>query len=225
MIDEKEYHWDKANATLMGEYLTKTEQRFINQAIDKRIPKRCLDIGGGSGRFAIPLSQKGVDMIVTEYDMVPIRKLLDKTSVIPVVRADGQHLPFLNEYFDCIMSIETWGFFADIPLFLSEAKRVLSARGKLMVTAENSGSYKNILRKIVGGRDTAFYRQNFNEIKKMIQDAGFEIKTCFGYNWIPVGRASNSIIVPIFSFVEKILKLKYVSQYSPWVFIVAQKKR
>ena len=55
--ENEEYYPDFANSTIMGKYLTKKEKEFISiileeEGLDNSL---LLDIGGGSGRFAIPL--------------------------------------------------------------------------------------------------------------------------------------------------------------------------
>jgi hypothetical protein len=123
------------------------------------------------------------------------------------------------------MSIETLSYFRDTYAFISESSRVLREGGLLVVTTENSKSYKCILRKIIGSKDVAFYKYSTHKIKEMLTNSDFEIKKCFGFNWLPLGRSSNSRFVTLFSFIEKILNFKYLPDVSPWIFIIAEKKQ
>ena len=80
----EDYYWeDIANATKMGEYLTRKEGEAIDSFLDnydyvERVNTTCLDIACGSGRFSIPIFQHGINVVAVDYDLVPLRKLKDK---------------------------------------------------------------------------------------------------------------------------------------------------
>jgi 2-polyprenyl-3-methyl-5-hydroxy-6-metoxy-1,4-benzoquinol methylase len=84
----EEYYWDIANATKIGQYLTKKEAKFIDSVLEGNpYNKSCLDIGAGSGRFAIPLYEKGFAVVALEYDLIPLRKICEKNKNIPTIHA------------------------------------------------------------------------------------------------------------------------------------------
>ena len=74
------YYWDIANATKMGEYLNQKEQEVTNSFLENKKISTCLDVACGSGRFSIPISQHGINIVAADYDLVPLRKLKDKTG-------------------------------------------------------------------------------------------------------------------------------------------------
>ena len=76
----EDYYWDIANATKMGEYLTRKELKFINSFLENSNISTCLDVACGSGRFSIPISQHGINVVAVDYDLIPLRKLKDKTK-------------------------------------------------------------------------------------------------------------------------------------------------
>ena len=57
----------------MGHYKTKSELEFINKYLET--PKEILDIGGGSGRFAIPFQSSGHNVTVLDLSEPAMLKL------------------------------------------------------------------------------------------------------------------------------------------------------
>jgi hypothetical protein len=54
-------------------------------------------------------------------------------------------------------------------------------------------------------------------------DAGFQVKKAIGLRWIPFDRTSDNKLIPLFSVIEKYLKLGSIVNYSPWIFWAAVK--
>ena len=87
----EDYYWDIANATKMGEYLNRKEQEAIDSFLKSNEIGTCLDVACGSGRFSIPISQHGINVVAVDYDLVPLRKLKDKTRERERERADRDY--------------------------------------------------------------------------------------------------------------------------------------
>lgn len=86
-----------------------------------------LEIGVGSARFAAPLGiEVGVD---------PSTAMLGyaRERGVDVVRGVAEYLPFTDETFDTALIVTTICFVDDIPRTLSEAARVLTPTGSLVV--------------------------------------------------------------------------------------------
>ena len=75
----EDYYWDIVNATKVGEYLYRKERAFVDSFLKNHNIGICLDVACGSGRFSIPISQHGIKVVAVDYDLVPLRKLKDKT--------------------------------------------------------------------------------------------------------------------------------------------------
>ena len=84
-----------------------------------------LDVGGGSGRFSIPLFKTGADIVCLDYNLTALSILQKKESSIPLIRGDGQKLPFRDSTFDAVLVIEAIEYMADKDLFIKECHRVL----------------------------------------------------------------------------------------------------
>ena len=138
-----------------------------------------------------------------------------------IIRGDMNKLPFKEPRFDCIVSIETVGYL-DAKNFFEECNKVLRKGGFLLFTATNKHSYKKYIHRVLSKHRT-FYRYAFDEIMSYLEEGGFEVRKCRGYNWIPFNRDSNSVLLGFFEFLERVLRLGHFPAISPAVFFVAKK--
>lgn len=221
----EEYYWDLANKMRMGNYLTRKEIKFIDSFLDSNNIDTCLDVACGSGRFSIPISQHGIRVMAVDYDLVPLRKSMAKNgrsrSSIQIICGDANKLPFKKKSFDCIISVETVDYL-DITNFLKYCNKILKIDGHLLFTLSNNHSYKKYIHRALSKRRT-FYRYAFHDIELCLENEGFKLEKCIGFNWIPFKRNSNSVLIPIFEFLENVLMLEYFPAVSPWVFFIAKK--
>lgn len=220
----EDYWWDIANATKMGEYLTRKEREVIESFLESNNIGTCLDVACGSGRFSVPISKCGIKVVAVDYDLVPLRKLKDKLrerEQIMIIRGDANKLPFKESTFDCIVSIETVDNL-DVNFF-EECNKILRRDGFLLFTVGNKHSYKKYIHQLLSSYRT-FYRYSFDEWVSYLEEEGFEVNKCSGYNWIPFKRNSNNVLLGLFEFLENILRLNHFPRISPWVFFVAKKR-
>ncbi len=130
-----------------------------------------LEIGVGTGRFAVPLGVKfGID---------PAGEMLGyaRARGVTVARAVAEALPFADGVFDHALVVTTICFVDDARAMLREIARVLRLGGKLVIGL--------IDRKSVLGRDyvadqadNVFYRAakfySVMEVEMLLKEAGFE---------------------------------------------------
>jgi ubiquinone/menaquinone biosynthesis C-methylase UbiE len=88
---------------------------------------RGLEIGVGTGRFALPL---GIKM-----GLEPARAMaaIARERGIQVIRGVAEALPFSRDSFDLVAMVTTLCFFQDPFLALREATRVLTSPGQLLI--------------------------------------------------------------------------------------------
>lgn len=86
-----------------------------------------LEIGVGSGRFAVPL---GIELGVEPAAAMAI---LARRRGIKVARAVAEALPFRDGYFDSVVMVTILCFLRDPFRSLLEATRVLKAGGQLLI--------------------------------------------------------------------------------------------
>lgn len=219
----REYYWDIVNRSRMGQYLTEVELDFIKQSvIESRGTKDILDIGGGSGRFAIPLYKMGLNPTVLEKDSIPLKKLIEKKEDMPCVLADAHLLPFKNNTFDCILAIEVMEEVNNKESFLQECHRVLRTGGQFIVVHSNRNSYKYITHKIRSCWQY-YYQFSLSGLESKLRSRGLIAKKKLGLNWLPFERGSNSMFIPIFEAIERLFNLSSFPSISPWVFVASVK--
>lgn len=193
--ENEEYYPDFANSTVMGNYLTKKEEELINAILEKENLNNSLmlDIGGGSGRFAIPLHLKGKKVIVLDSSANALLSLKNNQNNLPIIRGNGEKLPFKSGTFDIILTIETIEYITDKQAFLEECHTILKKDGILIVTILNRLSYKMLHpnRK----KRPEFYWTTYNKFKRLLIFSGFDPEKTFGFNWIPANRSSNNSLI------------------------------
>ena len=133
-------------------------------------PGKGVEIGVGTGRFAVPLGIKlGVDPSESMRE-VARKKGID---VVPGVAED---LPFPDESLDFVLMVTVICFFDDVPEAFKEAHRVLKPDGSLIVAFIDRGTPTG---KVYDSNkhDSAFYQEatfySAAEVKAMLEGAGF----------------------------------------------------
>ncbi|CAD6493286.1 MAG: Ubiquinone/menaquinone biosynthesis C-methyltransferase UbiE [Candidatus Argoarchaeum ethanivorans] len=142
-------------------------------AIRGQLPKsnNGIEIGVGSGRFAIPSGIKvGVD---------PSRKMSEiaRKGGIEVIDAVVEHLPFDDSQFDFALMVTTICFVDDIEAAFEEAYRVLKPGGLLIIGFVDRKSPVGILYQ-QHKKESVFYRiatfYTVNEVVFNLKKAGFK---------------------------------------------------
>ncbi len=140
------------------------------ETIRKVLPKnkRGLEIGVGTGRFAVSLG------IATGID--PSRNMLEVAQGRGVnVRVGlGENLPFLEEAFDYVAIIITLCFVKKPKKVLEEARRVLRKDGRIIIGIVDKESF---LGKFYRKKKSVFYKQarflSVKEVTDLLKEAGF----------------------------------------------------
>ena len=99
------------------------------QAIKELFPKvkKSIEIGVGSGRFAVPLGIKiGVDPS-------PRMRKIAQQKGIKVINAVAEELPFKNSQFELALMVTTICFIDNLNLAFREAYRILKPGGYLII--------------------------------------------------------------------------------------------
>jgi ubiquinone/menaquinone biosynthesis C-methylase UbiE len=137
-----------------------------------------LDVGVGSGAFASKLNASvGIDI---SGELLKI----SKRRGLEVINADANSLPLRKEAFDTVISSFTICFIDDVGSMLTEVKRVLKTRGKLILGEVTLDSQWGRLYSQEGRRRHRFYGKarflTFRETKSLLTKAGFRIERIFG---------------------------------------------
>jgi hypothetical protein len=68
-----------------------------------------------------------------------------------------------------------------------------------------------------------YYKIAYPIWRKKLCAKGFRMVHEEGCCWFPFRRASNSVFVPYFIWLEKVLGLRKLAAVSPWIVFIAQK--
>lgn len=104
----------------------------LEQVLDQNGPT--LDLGVGTGRFALPLQERGLEVIGIDISRKMIGKAMDK-GVRNLMMGDVRSLPFEDKTFGSTLSIHVLHLVADWRAVLSEVRRV--TRGDMISIAFN----------------------------------------------------------------------------------------
>ncbi|MFH1940487.1 MAG: class I SAM-dependent methyltransferase [bacterium] len=130
-----------------------------------------LEVGVGSGRFAVPL---GIKIGVEPSEQMAIKA---EKRGIRVFRNIAENLPFTDTEFDFVLMVTTICFFDDVEKAFKEAFRVLKPKGCIIVgfvdkESELGSQYNSNRSKSKFYRDAVFF--SVQEVLKYLKNAGFK---------------------------------------------------
>lgn len=222
------YLWDIENKSTynnrMGRYKTQSEFEFISKYI--KSSQMILDIGGGSGRLAIPFNQDGNKITVVDRDAEALSILRQRCPKITTVATDFIEWDYEEKRsFDIILSIEVLLYIKDWETYFNKVRNLLKDDGVFIFTATNKNSWRTILQRWREGQKANYNYSVFslNSYQIIIEKSSFKIDNGYGFLWIPCPINSNSMLVVFFSKLEKILHLNQFLKQSPWLIFALKK--
>jgi SAM-dependent methyltransferase len=115
--------------------------RHLREALAGAPGRRLLDIGGGTGNYALALKQEEWEPVVADRSPEMLARAAGKG--LETVEADAQRLPFPDCTFDAAMMISMLHHVPDRAAALAEARRILKPGGRLVLmgfTGEDAAS-------------------------------------------------------------------------------------
>ena len=187
---------------LMSAGLHRIWKRFAVDISGVRTGQRVLDVAGGSAdlsRLFLKKVGSSGQVVLTDINNAMLRvgrnRLLDEGYTTPVTQCDAEHLPFPDNYFDCVCIAFGLRNVTHKDVALREMQRVLRPGGRLVVLEFSKvakplekiyDAYSFKLLPRIGqiiANDADSYRYlaesirmhpGQEELKGMMQDAGFE---------------------------------------------------
>ncbi len=125
---------------LMSAGLHRVWKRFAVSISGVREGQRVLDVAGGSADLSQLFLKKvgsSGQVVLTDINNAMLRvgrdRLFDQGHTTPVTQCDAEHLPFPNDYFDCVSIAFGLRNVTHKDVALREMQRVLKPGGRLIV--------------------------------------------------------------------------------------------
>ena len=163
-------------------------------------PGLFLELGVGSGGFAVTLARRGRPCVGLDISRSMLARTAararehDQQENLRLVQASGLALPFANASLGAGLSLNVLSHIPDAEATLAELARVIRPGGLLAVNFPNAWSpylpyalgVRLIGRSLLRGVPTRWY--NPPEVRRMLEDAGFEIVRGWGQLHYPWAR-------------------------------------
>ncbi|MEM8924193.1 MAG: class I SAM-dependent methyltransferase [Actinomycetota bacterium] len=211
----------------MGRYKTTRERTFLDRHLPGT-PTRLLDIGGGVGRFALPLALAGHKVTVVEQSVEAASVLEEQAAGrLDVIVGDFLGLD-LEPTFDAAIAIESLVYFnrEDPQDVFARVSSALEPGGLFVFTMLNHDGWRAVAkRRLLGGRNLDYLYTCPRRTEAALAAAGFEVLAMEGFMWLPVGVTSDSRAVRPLALIERALRLRRFISRSPWFLVAARKSR
>jgi 2-polyprenyl-3-methyl-5-hydroxy-6-metoxy-1,4-benzoquinol methylase len=223
-------YWDRVASTKMGLYVTRTESEFIDRSLRDRKLNALLDVGSGSGRLEATLLRHSRLVIATEIDADALSKVPEHRGLHPVlVSRDASTLPVGDKSLDAVVCIEAPAA-SDTAWFRAECARTIKPGGSVIVLVHNALSYKGLVTRMRAAKRKAsgvkwaelYYQKTLSKHVASWQESGFKLRSTMGFYWAPLKRDSNSSWVNVMGAMERVLGLRRLAGWSPWVLVELQ---
>jgi ubiquinone/menaquinone biosynthesis C-methylase UbiE len=153
----------------INDHVYQAQLRMLRKAVPGF--QRGLEVGVGSGRFAVPLGiSRGID---PSQNLV----LMAKHRDIEVARGEAEHLPYHTGSFDFVLIMTVICFLDSIPRAFQETYRVLGPEGAFVAGFIEAGGeiFQKYRHEPVKGRFLQFATfRTCDEVFGFFNDAGFE---------------------------------------------------
>jgi|LGOV01.1.fsa_nt_gb ubiquinone/menaquinone biosynthesis C-methylase UbiE len=145
---EGTYHWDMIER---GDRFYTQHTKIILNHIDKFGVGKILDVGCGDGYITSLIFKKFEDVVGIDISKKAINFAREKNQGAKFVVGTCTNIPFSDESFDIIVASEVIEHvsYNDGKVFLKEARRVLTPKGKIIISTPNlSNLYRRYLGKL-----------------------------------------------------------------------------
>ena len=180
------------------------------QAIKELLPKakKGIEIGVGSGRFAVPLGIK------TGVDPSPRMREIAQQKGVKVIDAVAEELPFENSQFELVLMVTTICFVDNLNLAFSEAYRILKLGGYLIIGFVDKDSHLGRLYQQSKKKNVFYKIATFYSVKEVV------------YNLNKVGFREFKFKQTIFHSLNEIKNVEPVKEnYGQGSFVVIRARK
>jgi len=221
----KGYLWDSSNplgyGNRMGIYKTTRVVDFIKRHITG-VTNKILDMGGGSGRIALPLINDGFSnytLIDLDNDAIQLCQQKGISNAI-CTRIES----FNQTGFDIVLAIELFIITSPDDV-LKQANKKLCDGGILIFTGTNKSSWRYWLHNQRRKTTKNLGEYTLVEYQQLIANNGFSIMRIEGYNWMPFRVNSDTVLIRVFARIERMFFLRYWLKQSPYLLFACTKEK
>lgn len=161
-----------------------------------------LDIGCGGGDALKKMSARitngklfGVDYSEISVELSKKNNIADvESGKMEIIQAGAEHLPFNNDVFDVIYTIESFYFWGNNPNCLKEIRRVLAPDGVFMIIADIYGDAELSAEDVENVKKYNLFNPTKAEFKELLEKSGFsyiQVHTKDGTTWICTESGKN----------------------------------
>jgi ubiquinone/menaquinone biosynthesis C-methylase UbiE len=197
-VSMQETHWEMAEKTRMGKYLTEVETVFIKKTVDFSKTDLVLDVGAEAGRISLIALSTKTNVVGIDIDVSSLRRLRKRTKQACVVAADARYLPFKNDSFDVVFMIEVLDYIPELNVTLTDCNRILKPTSSCILSFGNGSSFKGKLKNMKNKQ----YLHSFKSVIQELPASNFICADSLGFNWPLFGRTSQNFLVPISAWFE-----------------------
>jgi len=179
ILDSKEgydlaaIHYDKKE-----KYLNSFEDGQVLKILGDVKGKKVLDVGAGTGRLAVKLSEAGAIVTALDLSEKMLEILKRKSRKIEIVFGDAENLDFEDDSFDIVVGAFLIVHLKNPSIFFEEVYRVLKLNGIFLVTNINQKEPPPVEIKDGEIKIESFYHQPEN-LKEKLENLAFAVEEKF----------------------------------------------
>lgn len=155
----------------------------ILEALGEPRGRSLLDIGGGTGNYALPLQEAGFRVTIADVSLSMVQRASAKVGPGAVMLGDALALPCLDGSFDCAVSVNVSHHVPDLRRHLAEARRSVG-EGRFAVqinTRENLEAHWIFEYFPEAKEPTLAFHPRADEVTSIMRAVGFRNVRAAGY--------------------------------------------
>ena len=223
--------YEYAADTVWGRYLNAPGEAALRAAASSLGGGTSLDVGCDAGRWSQLLADLGFSPVcvdVREEALEICRRRLPSARC-HLAQPDDVSFPVADGSIDLLLAWEVPPV-TNAAWFAPEAARVVRSGGLLICTIFNPVSIRGLAYRCAmlvspsRRKDRVYGGPSFARATADLDAQGFDLLSAEGLGWAPFSRLSNAPLIPFFVRLERVLGLRRLVRFSPFVVLVARRR-
>lgn len=148
--------------TPLGQAVDRLEKQLIYRLARPRAGERALDVGTGTGHYALDLARQGLQVTGFDRSEAMLAVARRANPAIAWEQGEAEALPYTDSSFDLVISVTALEFVRDPARALAEMVRVAAPGGRVVVGALNArSSWAQMYRREAALHETPFRYAHF----------------------------------------------------------------